>query len=113
MQGFLARSLRQARVPAGNVLLRPLAVSTAIPKLQPFARCFATGGKGKKVVVTKAPPSVTSQLIKKLNDEVIYEIKNYESPPSIEHGPPKGWEKVSELPVMHKLLNLTDVLWLG
>jgi 1-acyl-sn-glycerol-3-phosphate acyltransferase len=97
MQRVLASAVRHARVPAGNVLLRPLAASYSIPKIQPFTRFFATSnsGKGKKVVVNKAPPSVTSQLIKKLNDEVIYEIKNYESPPSIEHGPPKGWEKVN------------------
>jgi hypothetical protein len=113
MQGVLARAVRQARVPAGSILLRPLSASNSIPKLQPFARCFATSGKGKKVVVTKAPPTVASQLIKKLNDEVMYEIKNYESPPSIEHGPPKGWEKVSEPPAIHKLLNLTDALRLG
>jgi hypothetical protein len=100
MQRFLARAVRHARVPAGNVFVRPLAASIAIPKLHPFARCFATGGKSKKVVVTKAPPSVTSQLVKKLNDEVVYESKNYESPPSIEHGPPTNWEKVSESPAM-------------
>jgi hypothetical protein len=92
----IARSANIARCPtSASVILRPLFTPAVHPKLQHFARCFATG-KGKKAPAAKAnPPSITAQLIKKLDEEIVYEQENYESPPSVEEGPPKGWEKVS------------------
>ena len=89
----LARSAKLSRNPI-SFCVRQLIVPAVCPKIRPFVRCFATE-KPKKSQGGKAnPPSVTVQLIKKLDEEIVYEQENYESPPSVEDGPPKGWNKV-------------------
>ena len=84
------RAASVARFPVSSVL-RPLLSPVILRSLTNWhhsVRCFASG---KKISAAKASaPSVTSQLIMKLEEEKSYEEENYEIPASVEDGPPKG-----------------------